>query len=346
MTHGSDLVTGTGSAGTQDAAISQGRWLRTLRQFFWMDHRLARALREGYSRGCPGWEEFELARAIRAEADELAESHETRASSFVLYRAAAGLIVRAQLARVGLDPGSEQANRECWTLLASLPSVATLQADISEHERELVTAGLGVKGESMLARFGATQQEQTSLAFAKLIDGLTHAMGTDAGRVRKVILIRWARIAVATLLLGLGVWLANAKIAGLLAQPNLALNRPVVVVTSHPEFGVNPGQLVDGDRDNLGFHSESGQNQNVTIDLESVRRISRVVVYNRKDCCRERSLPLRLEVSTDGKSFQQVADRNRDFARWTVELPGTDLRYLRLTNLRNDFFHLAEVEVY
>jgi hypothetical protein len=84
----------------------------------------------------------------------------------------------------------------------------------------------------------------------------------------------------------------------------------------------------------------------VTIDLQSVQRISRVVVYNRKDCCRERSLPLRLEVSVDGNTFQQLADRERDFAQWTVDLPGTDVRYLRLTHLREGFFHLAEVEVY
>ena len=130
------------------------------------------------------------------------------------------------------------------------------------------------------------------------------------------------------------------------ARPNLALHRPVTVVTPHPELGRDPSLLVDGDPTNLGFHTNDGPNQNVTIDLGTVQRIFRVVVYNRADCCKERAVPLKIEVSKDNKQFRQVAERKEQFEKWKADFPPTIARYVRLTDLAAVPFHLAEVEVY
>ena len=72
---------------------------------------------------------------------------------------------------------------------------------------------------------------------------------------------------------------------------------------------------MDGDLTNLGFHTIEAPNQNVTIDLGKVRRIFRVVVYNRADCCQQRAVPLKIEVSQDNKKFRQVALNGKSSSR-------------------------------
>ena len=84
----------------------------------------------------------------------------------------------------------------------------------------------------------------------------------------------------------------------------------------------------------------------MTIDLGKVQRISRVVVYNRADCCQERAVPLKIEVSKDGGQYRQVAERKEQFEKWKADFPPTDARYVRLTHLSAMAFHLSEVEVY
>jgi hypothetical protein len=70
-------------------------------------------------------------------------------------------------------------------------------------------------------------------------------------------------------------------------------------------------------------------------------------VYNRTDCCEERLPPLILELSSDDKHYETVAQRNETFQRWDEHLPApTKCRYVRLVHPRDDFFHLSEVEVY
>jgi hypothetical protein len=130
------------------------------------------------------------------------------------------------------------------------------------------------------------------------------------------------------------------------ARPNLALHRPVTISSNEKAARVRTRALVDGDRKNLGFHTMKGRQQWVVIDLEDVETITTINVYNRFDCCQERAVPLRLEVSTDGTTYTLVGRRKETFTVWTTKLPPTPARFVRLTNESNNFFHLSEVEVY
>ena len=128
---------------------------------------------------------------------------------------------------------------------------------------------------------------------------------------------------------------------------NLALHRPVVMSSVYAgDVGHDPSLLVDGDTSNLGFHTDRGGHQYVTIDLGTVQSVHKVVVYNRADCCADKAVPLRIEVSKDGKAFQRVAMRKTTFDVWKATFSAVDARYVRLTSLRGDYFHLAEVQVF
>jgi hypothetical protein len=133
---------------------------------------------------------------------------------------------------------------------------------------------------------------------------------------------------------------------GALARENLALNALVTASSAEAYVRANPRALVDGDRKNLGFHTRKGSGESATIDLGALRNIHSVEIYNRFDCCQNRALPLRVELSSDGVSYATVARRTQSFTYWKVELPSTQARFVRLTDEGTNFFHLSEVEVY
>jgi len=322
------------------------RILRALRRFFWMDERVARARERRYGRGRPGWEEFQFGRAVLHDATLLSEPADGRTAALVLYRSAAAQLVRAQVARAGIDLEPTAAIDQCWARLAGHASVASVVADTTEEERSLINLVFSPQGEASLARLPRERRARAARALSKLARGLAAPIEAEVRRLRSLLLLRWARIGVAALALLLVVWRLTAGFRGPPPGPNLALHRWVIGSSSFKIEPTNPAQLVDGARTNLGFHSEKGPNQYVIIDLGSVRRISRVDVYNRSNCCQERAIPLRIEVSLDQMTYWQVALRNEPFEVWKAKFPATQARYIRLTDLKNDYFHLSEVEVY
>jgi hypothetical protein len=161
--------------------------------------------------------------------------------------------------------------------------------------------------------------------------------------------MRWARIGVAALVLLAIAWSICEVIENweMLTKPNIALGRPVTISSSlSADVALDHPLLVDGDRTNSGFHTGNAPNQWVMIDLGSTQNISRVVVYNRVDCCQERAIPLRLEVSDDGTNFKKVVDTTEEFEVWTAKGLDAKGRYVRLRHLGANFLHFAEVEVY
>jgi hypothetical protein len=315
---------------------------RAVRRFLWMDERLAQARHAGFVPGQPGWDFFVFGRSGLSYAGQLGESTGGQISALLLYRDACALFMRAQLARAGIDP-SGIAHQECWRRLVALPMGASLDAGLTPAQRQLVTGALSAQGEGFLAEQPEDQRPEAMRTLTALAHGLGHSLESDAKRTRRVLRSRWLRISVTSLLVLTACWKVMAKLAD---SPNLALHRPVTVVTQHSLFGRDTSLLVDGDHTNLGFHTLEGPNQTATIDLGGVHRVSRVVVYNRSDCCQERAVPLRIEVSEDGKSFRAVADRTQTFDRWIAKFSSTRARYVRLTYLGKTAFHLSEVEVY
>ena len=81
------------------------------------------------------------------------------------------------------------------------------------------------------------------------------------------------------------------------------------------------------------------------VDLQTVKRIGRVTVVNRSDCCLERAHPLVIEVSTDGTSWKEVARRTELFRTWRATFGVQQSRYVRLRALRRTHLHFKDVRV-
>jgi hypothetical protein len=309
-----------------------------------MDERVAVARELGFDRSDPGWRRFDLARACLADAEELAAKGGGLGSRVVLYRAATALLLGAYGSRAGPQIGTEPAAADYWASLAAIPGVASELGELSDGQRRAIQEALDAcRGEAYLAQLSEEESGRIADALSQFARKLHHGLAVDANRLRRELLTRWMRLGLASLCVIAGVW---SIVRVLTASPNLALHRPVLVVKPEPTHGGDPSRVVDGDRKNLGFHTINAANQSLTIDLGSVHRVSKVIVYNRADCCQERAVPLRLELGEDATRFWQVATRTELFDVWRPKFRPVNARYVRLTDLKADAFHLSEVEVY
>jgi hypothetical protein len=351
-----------------------------------MDEPMAAAQKEGFDADKPGYRAYELGRAALITSERLRHAEELAAGRLLLLRSAVNLLNQATLARSGAaedtlpvelkgadfefgcaavraaerlreldgaDAATDLLYQEATELLtrarrSSAESVSPPNAaELSETDRERLLAAVGTDGASHLAGASPEERRATARLLERVAKDIAAPLRADAARVRRVLWSRWLRIGItAAALLAVPVTLLVQRQA--ISGPNLALDRPVTMSSKYAEgnVGRDPSAVVDGDRQNLGFHTDRGGPQHVTIDLGAKKEIRSVVVYNRTECCSNKAVPLRIEVSKNGRRYRRVAERSRDFEVWEATFSSTAARYVRLVSSSGDYFHLAEVEVY
>ena len=336
----------TSQEGSSDSSTNRptSSVYRAVKGFFWMDEQMAKAAREGFGPGQAGWEEFALARAAANDAATLGETGEGLGSAVLLVRSAIALLVRAHLRRQGIEVSPTASAIDCWKQFLELPSSEAISLDLSPNQRTLFTAIMATQGEEYLAQQSEEHRKFAVRTMLELAQKLAEPFELGVNRVPRVQVGRWARISGAAVILLLILGYTWQKVT---YRPNVALHKHVTIETAQPTWTKDPNQLVDGNRTEMAFHTIEGPNQNATIDLGAPYRISRVVVYNRMECCQERAVPLRIDVSEDGKQFKKVAQRDEVFMEdWKANFSPVKARYVRLTDLSTTYFHLSEVEVY
>jgi hypothetical protein len=156
--------------------------------------------------------------------------------------------------------------------------------------------------------------------------------------VERVFVQRWLRVAlVGALVLALVIairifWLG----------PNLAAGKPFRVSSTYSGW---PSCLANNGCKGLMFHTETETNPWVEIDLGAPKKIRRIEVINRADCCADRATPLVAEVGTDRVTWTQVARSDEPFGSWKVNFPPRVARYVRLRSPRHTVLHLQAIAV-
>jgi hypothetical protein len=318
--------------------------MRALSRYVWLDAQMADAVKNSYGPGHAGWDEFRFARAAARDIQSLGDSGEGACSAVLLVRVVAELLIRATLARSGSEAEPSASGAACWSRLLEQPSAARIVTEFSQEQLELIASVLAPDGSLFLTRHPPRRLKFVLSTMADLTQMLLAPLDADANRVKRVRTRRWRRLTLLVLGAVLGLTLLWRKAS---EQTNLALHKHVTVDQSDAQWVKDPRGLVDGNKEELGFHTITAANQTATIDLGRPQRISRIVVYNRIDCCEERAVPLKIDISEDGKNYRTVAQRSDVFrGSWTVEFPKSLARYVRLTDLKAAAFHLNEVEVY
>jgi len=158
-------------------------------------------------------------------------------------------------------------------------------------------------------------------------------------RFVRIVRIAIASIALVTLLVVAAVWLFS--------PPNLALHKKVAA--SSVAWDTVPEGAVDGKKDGrFGFHSAIEDSPWLSIDLGRGHLVTRIKVYGRGDGTYDQSIPLALEVSDDGSSYHQIAERTEPFSElgpWVIKPEALTTRFIRLRTERRSVLVLGEVEV-
>jgi hypothetical protein len=317
-----------------------------LRRFFWLDGRVAEAAAKGFADTNPGWPAFALARQARAGIVQIGETGEGNGAVLLLEREEVLLLLRSHLERRNLASIGMGLSEDDWARARQVPAVEEVWVELSGAQQAALQAGLGAHADQALLSSDVKQRRYLAAALRKLATALAEPLEREASLVGRVLFMRWARIGAAALVLLAIAWSISASVEKKFGKPNIALGRPVTISSQFGDTALDHTLLVDGDKTNLGFHTDTGPNQWVMIDLGSSKNISKVVVYNRAECCQDRAIPLRLEVSDDGANFRKVADRTEEFDVWTAKGFNEKGRYVRLRHLGSNFLHLAEVEIY
>jgi hypothetical protein len=168
----------------------------------------------------------------------------------------------------------------------------------------------------------------------------------EARSLTRVKRTRWARIVVGGLLFGFLLY-HGTRVA--LAPVDVAKGKPVTYSSLEPALADAQG-LVDGVvGTSFGVHTRNEESPHVDIDLIDQYRIETVKVHNRADGWFDDCLPLVVELSVDGKTFNEIGKREDHFDAdppWIVDGHSEPARYVRLRLPRKGYIALSEVEVF
>jgi hypothetical protein len=145
-----------------------------------------------------------------------------------------------------------------------------------------------------------------------------------------------------------GIALLALFLVGLLTPKNLAKGRPVSS-NGGTMFGTTMAAAVDGSTSgDYEFHSTPEDSPWLAIDLGRPYDITQVKVFGRGDGTYDQSIPLALEVSDDGSTYREVAQRAEPFSTydpWVVKPTKVVGQFVRLRTLKRACLVLDEVMV-
>lgn len=267
---------------------------------------------------------------------------------------AARAALALSLAGRALDPNTEASRHGDTALGGALLAQALRHAALAlgAAERESLAETVGSLDDATLTRVAGSRERALSLTETVF----AAARGGDATDLDDAELFASKLVELATNGRRLGraaiVWrLAQgvALAASLTAAFTVfwrAEHAPYTFTTSSALSGyAAAGTLPVTTSRDVFFHTNDEERPWLQIDLGEERAVSRVVVTNRFDCCRERATPLVIEVRGATGGFREVARNAAEFDDWDATFAATRARYVRLTVPRRTVLHLRNVEI-
>jgi len=286
--------------------------------------------------------EYDVVRQARRGAARLGKNEAAR---IILKRAEVLVLIRGLVKRQGFDLEGPFLTEAEWSAAGEVAAMRDLLSSLTVDQRTALRTCLGQDAELSLVDVDANRRGEIELCLDRAEHHLIMPLECDDKHVGRIKIQRWIRVGTVAALVLSCLGFCGLKLIRLSRGQNIALHRPTQV-SSMSGQGTHGAELVDGITDNLGFHTNSEPNPYVIIDLGTSRRFDKIVVYNRADCCQERAIPLSVDVSDDGTTFQTIANRYALFEEWTVKGLHAKGRYVRLQVKATQYFHLAEVEIY
>jgi hypothetical protein len=325
---------------------TEGGFISRVGQFLWMKARVDEARAKTFDTSKPGYAWYQVARQFSDDVVVLEDNRREGGAIPLLACNAAGLLIRCHLDRENMPAGPGALTDADWENAQRISAISEALAALTPAQVSTLKGVLGSERDPAVVRIAREDQATLVPAIHRLITRLIAPLDVEANRLRFALLVRRLRVGVTAAVMLLLLGLAGDKIAAKFAKPNLALHRPVSISSQYPGTPPDGAALVDGVRDILAFHTNSGPQQWALIDLGAVTKFDKIVIYNRPDGQHQRAVPLRIEVSNDAKTFSPLRERKETFDSVTFKGLNAQARYVRLLNTPPNYFHLAEVEIY
>ena len=292
----------------------------------------------------PGWTEYDAARHARDGVVQIGETGQSSWAVLLLERDAASLLLRAHAAREKVALSGGPFDEADWERLRTVAVISEAWSNLSAVQVSCLTAATGNDADHALSALPAVQRKTFAIGLHEFVAAIAEPLEFEANRLGRALFARYSRAAIAAVVV-LGVLgLVGNWISARFEKPNIALHKHVDISSQYPGEGTDHQLLVDGDRTNLGFHTEC-QGGWALIDLGASTKFDKIVVYNRAEFP-ERAVPMIVEVSDDRQAFKQIAERRETFDKWSASGLKAQGRYVRLRNTSSNCFHLDEVEIY
>lgn len=236
------------------------------------------------------------------------------------------------LVALGSTPVDETGSgRELGSLWASVPADLLLRGAggdaqvLATVQRLLGTRPVGGN---------LSASESDASAARRFAEALVWELDAPERRIEHLLVQRWLRVGLAVVVLGV----IGVGARALLTGPNLIADRPFTLSTTYTDCA-HKGMCGE-----LMFHTLTQDNPWAEWDLGSIKPVHRVEITNRSDCCGERVAGLVVELSTDHKTWTEVAHNETVFAKWTPSFPKRPTRFVRLRIARPaSTLHLDDV---
>jgi hypothetical protein len=291
------------------------------------------------------WDRTTIAAGLKVAAGRMSGAKRLRqrgdtVAALVLLREAALLLARAVVGAEGAPDEPRSSPRRTMDRLDEAVARTGRHLPIElERQRSLIASDDPQATDAL----GVEERERAADDLEISTDWLSHLLDAPSAERAK----KWRALHLAAAGVVLLVVLERAW-TPFVTPRNLALHCDVRA--SSESYSTTAAGAVDGIRyGQLGFHSAEESHPWLQLDLGRRYAISRVAAYGRADCCFDQSTPLAFEVSDDGVTYSQVAQRDEPFSQpdpWVIKPRQLTARFVRFQTLRRSFLVLSEVEVY
>ncbi|MFZ5892378.1 MAG: discoidin domain-containing protein [Myxococcota bacterium] len=233
---------------------------------------------------------------------------------------------------------------ELSTLLESADSALLIQAAGSEERARSLSSMLSLGTFRSFAAMDAAELTQLGPELSSFAHELLSTVEERQWRIERPGAFRWLKIG------GLSVLAIGLTLALIFgpekweASRDLAAGKPWRTSSTYQGGCESPAQ--DCPAATAFFaHTLEEENPWIEFDLGSLQTISGVHVTNRTDCCLERALPLVASVSSDQKTWKEVARTTQKFSDWKASFPAVQARWVRFEIPKRTNLHLRRVRI-
>ena len=128
-----------------------------LKRLFWMNRRIADAKQRTFDASKPGFAWYQVARQLCNDVVTIEETKPGSPSALLLDCTAAGLLVRAHLAREGWQTGSGPLSEADWEKAHSIPIVAEAWSLLTPTQASTLFAWLGTDRDASMTAIAGKQ---------------------------------------------------------------------------------------------------------------------------------------------------------------------------------------------